>query len=144
MSGVVLRRLDIARVRQSLERYALRLGSRPEVRSVILFGSLARGDYTGTSDADLLIVVDAATEPFVRRGTAYADPFLPVPVDLFVYTADEVEQALDAGAGIVTEAFKTGEVLFERGSRAACRGTPGEDEPMSAPARMARVAPGSG
>lgn len=114
MSRVGFRRLDIRAVRQALQHYALRLGTRPEVRCVILFGSLVRGNYTGTSDADLLIVVDAASEPFLRRGTEYVDPFLPVPVDLFVYTADEVEEALRAGGGLVKQALETGEVLFER------------------------------
>lgn len=113
MSRVGFRSLDIRTVRDALKQYALRLGERPEVRCVILFGSLARGNCTGTSDADLLVVVEAASEPFLRRAVAYADPFLPVPVGLFVYTVDEVREALRSG-GLVKQALETGEVLFER------------------------------
>ena len=56
-SGVVFldRRRVVEEVRQAARRLAV---ERPGVLEVWLFGSLARGDATPRSDADLLIVVD--------------------------------------------------------------------------------------
>ena len=49
--------LDRDELLARLATIATRIRARhPEVREVRLFGSLARGDQTGTSDADLLIV----------------------------------------------------------------------------------------
>ncbi len=45
-----------ARLREVV-RAACALGERPEVLAVVLFGSLARGEATAFSDADLLILL---------------------------------------------------------------------------------------
>lgn len=42
----------------------------PELRKVVLFGSLARGEATPRSDADLLFVVEEAG-PFLERPARY-------------------------------------------------------------------------
>ena len=38
------------------------------------------------SDLDVIVVVAASDEPFVRRAVAFDTAELPVPVDLLVYT----------------------------------------------------------
>lgn len=91
MSEVVFHRLDHDRVMGELTRYAEQeLGARPEVAEVVLIGSLARGDWTARSDADVVVVVDEADERGPFRGPDYAprEP-LTVSVDAFVYTPDE-------------------------------------------------------
>jgi predicted nucleotidyltransferase len=72
---------------------------RPEVVSVRLFGSIARGDQVGTSDADVLIVLRAGTQgdPVDWIRTYYGYFRLPVPVDLLVYGEDQVAGRLNAG-----------------------------------------------
>ena len=78
----------VEEVRQAARRLA---AGRPGVLEVWLFGSLARGDATPRSDADLLIVVDRDD----RRPMDRAPEFLrllkgvPRPVDVIVITADE-------------------------------------------------------
>lgn len=114
MSGPTFRRLELGPVRDALARYARKLGERPGVLCVLLFGSLARGTHTGSSDADLLVVLESSPQAFHLRGADLADPFLPVPADLFVYTADEARQALGVRGSVVRQAFETGQVLFER------------------------------
>ena len=75
------------------------LKERPEVVSVRLFGSIARGDQVGTSDADVLIVLRAGTQgdPIDWIRTYYGYFRLPVPVDLLVYSEDQVAGRLNAG-----------------------------------------------
>lgn len=66
------------------------LAPRPEVREVVLFGSLARGDWSVRSDADVVVVIDESGEPFHRRSGSYMPRgTVGIGVDLFVYTADE-------------------------------------------------------
>ena len=92
MPRVTFHRLDYEGVLERLREVARReLGARPEVREVVLIGSLARGDWSARSDADLVVIVDRSDEPAV----AFRAPdYLPrtsvgVPVDVFVYTPDE-------------------------------------------------------
>ncbi len=92
MSKVVFHRLDYEGVMARLRRFAVdELGARAEVREVILIGSLARGDWSARSDADLLVLVDRSDEPVVPfRARAYLpSTSVGVPVDVFVYTPEE-------------------------------------------------------
>jgi predicted nucleotidyltransferase len=64
----------------------------PEIVSVGLFGSYARGDYGPGSDADVVVLVRCCDEPrWFLRPLEYDTYHLPVGVDLFVYTEAEAE-----------------------------------------------------
>lgn len=57
---------------------------------MVLIGSLARGDWSARSDADIVVLVDGADAPGRSRGPQYAPVEHPgIVVDLFVYTPDE-------------------------------------------------------
>ncbi len=57
---------------------------------MVLIGSLARGDWSARSDADLVIVVDEAHQPARSRSEEYGPAGgIGVAVDLFVYTSEE-------------------------------------------------------
>lgn len=69
-----------------------------EVDEVVLFGSLARGDYGTNSDADILLILSQS--PYKRyfdRIPRYIPAFLDffLPVDVFPYTKDEVKTMLE-------------------------------------------------
>ncbi|HXJ83362.1 MAG TPA: nucleotidyltransferase domain-containing protein [Candidatus Methylomirabilis sp.] len=82
--------------------------SRPGVREVWLFGSLARGDATPRSDADLLIVLDEDR----RRPMDRIPEFLLLlqgagrPTDVLVLTAAEWEAR--EGTGLHREVIGRG------------------------------------
>jgi predicted nucleotidyltransferase len=61
----------------------------PEVLAVGYFGSYARGDWGVGSDVDLVLIVDRTELPWERRAAAWDATDLPVPAELFVYTAEE-------------------------------------------------------
>ena len=100
----------IADLRAMARRAADRI---PQIRRVILFGSLVSGIPTPRSDADVLVEVD---------GSAYADPRdraadmiqamspLPCPVDLFVYTTPELRDL--AQTPLVATALRDGTDLL--------------------------------
>jgi len=62
------------------------------VLGVLLYGSLARGDYAPGSDADLLVVLSDSSEPPANRPPLLPVLGLPICHELLVYTEDELEQ----------------------------------------------------
>ena len=94
MHEVVFHRLDHETAVSEVGRYARdELGTRPEVREVRLIGSLARDDWSARSDADVLVLVDGRPAPGASRSVPYTPTSpLRVPVDVFVYTAEEAER----------------------------------------------------
>jgi predicted nucleotidyltransferase len=94
MSDVVFHRLDRDTIVQRLHDYVeLELTPRPEVNEVVLIGSLARGDWSARSDAEIVVMVDTVRERGPFRGSDYApSTSVGVPVDILVFTPE------DAGA----------------------------------------------
>ncbi len=76
--------------------------------ALILFGSLARGDYHTRSDADVcLILNDAPPTPFVGYDMAAAcDP--SGVVQPLVYGADQFRQMVDQANGLALEVMADG------------------------------------
>jgi predicted nucleotidyltransferase len=112
MSGVVFRRIDRDLVVERLRVWASdELAARADVREAILIGSLARGDWSARSDADVVIVVDRATTPGPFRGPTYLPRrSVGVPVDILVYTSEEVQAWSDRFRAEVSR----GVVLYRR------------------------------
>ncbi len=64
----------------------------PSIVEVWLFGSLARGEETGVSDADLLIVTEGEMENSVERMKPYFSFFsdrMDIGIDMIVATRQE-------------------------------------------------------
>ena len=107
--------LDRAAVLLAVEKAVERLTrDRPEVQRVILFGSLARGDAVPGSDVDLLILIAESDRPFLDRIPRYRPRGVPIGVDVFPYTQEELNQMLAEGNFFAAEAISQGIVLFER------------------------------
>jgi predicted nucleotidyltransferase len=79
---------------------------------VFLIGSLARGDYTAFSDADVVIIVrDDYPKKLPDRISDFIDPTLPVDVEPRVYTLSEFSKMVQNKERIVREIEKYGIVL---------------------------------
>ena len=105
--------LDRSRLMERLNRVVRTLGDRhPEIESIYLFGSLARGDAVPGSDADLLIVVSHGDEPFRDRPTRYHTTGVGVGVDVVVYTREELDALLEADNEFARRAMREGVRLF--------------------------------
>ena len=86
---------------------------------VILFGSRARGDSRTHSDVDLIVV---EAEPFSQERSRYEEmlrlrralrPFA-VPVDVLVYSQEDVDYWRDSLNYVLARALREGKVLYER------------------------------
>lgn len=82
---------------------------------IILFGSYATGRESSGSDIDLLILKDTPERPLERR-MAVERILLDrtVPIDLFVYTPDEVRYLYSIGSPFIEDIMLKGKVLYMR------------------------------
>lgn len=84
-------------------------------RRVILFGSHARGEAGPDSDLDLFVELDP---PLPTRGRSALVKRLfapyPGPMDIVVYSPQEVAYWKQAPASLVATVLREGTVLYER------------------------------
>lgn len=83
---------------QILQRYVRQILDVGQPQAIVLFGSSARGEATGDSDFDLLVVEDTRLPP-TKRALPYRLALQPrdVPVDLRVRTPAEIKRAVSEG-----------------------------------------------
>ena len=94
----VLRWPDQRKVNEAVSSWARRQAAeRPGVVAAGYYGSYARNDWGVGSDVDLIVVVDAAPQPFEGRSAKWDVTGLPVPADLVVYTTGEFRNAAGRG-----------------------------------------------
>ena len=87
---------------------------------IILFGSHALGRARSDSDIYLLIVKQTDRRPVDRRVEAHTLLVdLRIPVDLQVYTPDELRRLYFLGSPFIEEILETGRVLYMRKATAA-------------------------
>ncbi|MBW8049210.1 MAG: nucleotidyltransferase domain-containing protein [Cytophagales bacterium] len=87
------------------------LNYKPE--KIILFGSYADDNPTDGSDLDLLIIKDSNL-PRYKRSTEIRKHLrgITVPMDLIVYTKDEIQKWKDTPLAFVTKILKQGKVIY--------------------------------
>ena len=81
---------------------------------IILFGSLARGHARPESDLDLLVIAQSQEPRYRRSAPLYgilSDIF--IPMDILVYSPEEVEEWSGVRQAFVTTAIREGRVLYE-------------------------------
>jgi predicted nucleotidyltransferase len=82
---------------------------------VILFGSRARGDARSDSDFDVLVIKDSDEPGYRRDAPLYlALAGLNAPVDVMVYTPEEIREWSAVPQAFVTTAVREGKVVYER------------------------------
>jgi uncharacterized protein len=92
---------------ENLKHLARRLmDQHPEIESVWLFGSLARGEAVPGSDADLLILLSASDIPLRDRFVAYLPTEAPIGVEVFPYTQQEIDDAIAGGSTFLAQVLQ--------------------------------------
>jgi len=111
IGSVKLFRLDIEKVMDELRDYAEKRVKEGAI-SIILIGSLARGDYTAFSDADVVILVrdDYVPKSPVERIKEFLDPNLSLELQPRVYTISEIMR-IAPKSKLVREILKHGILL---------------------------------
>ena len=104
-------KLDYDLVLREVKEYAEDLVRRGLAELVVLVGSLARGDYSPFSDADLLIVVREAPKRPPERIAAYINPRLSLDVEPRVLTVEEFLEMARERRKLLEEALFRGVFL---------------------------------
>lgn len=84
---------------------------------IILFGSYATGEPTEDSDLDLMVI--KATDLSRPQRTVQVRKMLygaMIPIDLIVYTPQEIAESKENKFSFVSEVLNTGKTLYERAS----------------------------
>jgi predicted nucleotidyltransferase len=102
-----------------IQEIAARIAKEASPRRIVLFGSCARGEIGRDSDVDLLVVEDELFGPQRSRFEEINRlrrtlRGLAVPVDLLVFSHDEVERWKDTTNHIIRFALREGKTLYER------------------------------
>ncbi|WP_457601036.1 nucleotidyltransferase domain-containing protein [Hydrogenivirga sp.] len=93
LSSPVLRWVPEGEVIRAFSEWAKKIcRERNDVVRVGFFGSYARGDWGVGSDLDVIVVLKHSSLPFWKRAIEFDTTALPVPVDLFVYTTEEINR----------------------------------------------------
>lgn len=80
--------------------------------SAVLFGSRARGDNLTSSDVDLLLVVENPDKNFVERLQIFSALWgHKTPLEVFVYTPDEVREMFVRGSITLYDALNEGVLI---------------------------------
>jgi predicted nucleotidyltransferase len=82
---------------------------------IILFGSYAYGQPNQYSDLDILVIMPS-DKPRWQRSSLIREALrgLFIPMDIVVYTPEEVEEWSDVTLAFVTTAMRKGKVLYEK------------------------------
>jgi len=110
-AGIRFLKIDYDEIINYLKDYAkdaLRKGG----KLIILYGSLARGDYTATSDADILIISDKFKDVrMIDRVLDFIDPRSPIDIEPKVLTTEEFKTLIKKKDRFALEVLREGVVL---------------------------------
>lgn len=100
---------------RELERIVAQISQNYSPQKIILFGSLATGEAAEAHDIDLLIIKDTDKDPWQRTREVNRLFDHSAPVDLLVYTPEEINTRMKLNDFFIDEVLKHGRVLYERG-----------------------------
>lgn len=101
--GERARRIDTAR------RFASAIPASADVQAVVVFGSVARGDFNAWSDIDVLVLANAVPDTYLERVAAVGMP--PPGVQAVVWTTAEWHTARRKENRVAIEAASRGVIL---------------------------------
>jgi hypothetical protein len=110
--GVKFLKINFNEVLEELKRYAAVKGRTHGAKAIILAGSLAKGTYTGTSDADVLIIADEIPRKSLDRYRLFSDSSLSIDIEPRIYTSREFLSKVEQGDHFAIEALEKGIALF--------------------------------
>ncbi len=106
-------KIDYDEVIRKLRDYAKSKAKAHEgVKAIVLTGSLAKGNYTGCSDADILIIADNLPAQVLERYALFAEADLPVDAEPRAYTPEEFLSMVRQGDHFAIETLKVGISLY--------------------------------
>lgn len=98
-----------------LEQVTRTIVERFHPKRIVLFGSHARGDAGSDSDLDVFIEMETSRRPPERAiEVSAAFGLRPWPLDVVVYTPEEVQRLRGVSGTLLSVIEKEGKVLYEQ------------------------------
>ena len=98
-----------------IQEMVLRIVAVADPEKVVIFGSRARGDDDPESDVDLLVIQETDLPRPKRSVPLYAAlRDYPFPIDVVVYSPEEVEEFKNLPLSFIQTALREGRVLYEK------------------------------
>jgi len=104
--------LSKEKVEKVLSAYLSKLQKKYNLKLAVLFGSYAKGAYSFGSDIDVLIVASDLPKDLSKRFSALLDLELPIEVQTFGYTIEELTKMLKEEHPLIIEILKHGKILY--------------------------------
>jgi len=101
-------KINFDEILRRLSEYAKSKAVTPEVRAIVLTGSLAKGSYTGTSDADILVIADDLPSRVLERYALFSEPRMPIDLEPRVYTTEEFINKIRQGDHFALQSLEIG------------------------------------
>lgn len=109
-------RINSEEIIAKLKEWAKGFSKNKNVVAVVLFGSLAKGEATPASDADILILLKESKLRFDERIPQFIPTGVGISVEVFPYTLEEFRSLLDNKSPLAEEVSKNGIVLYSVGN----------------------------
>jgi predicted nucleotidyltransferase len=74
-------KINFDEILSKLREYAHRKAKEQKAKAIVLAGSFARGNYTGSSDADILVIADDVPTNVLERYALFSDPEFPIDLE---------------------------------------------------------------
>lgn len=104
-------KLDYEKVMKELKEYSKKIIAKG-AKTIILIGSLAKGNYTAFSDADILIISDKVPKNPIERIKDFIDPTLSIDIQPRIYTTEEFLKMAKNKRRIIKEVLENGKLLM--------------------------------
>jgi hypothetical protein len=101
-------KINFDEILSKLREYAHRKAKEQHARAIVLAGSFARGSYTGSSDADILVIADNVPANVLERYALFSDPEFPIDLEPRVYTTKEFVNMIRQGNRFALESLELG------------------------------------
>ena len=99
--------------RAYLRRMCRRIAETFQPEKIILFGSYAYGKPTMESDVDLVVVMSYEGGRFTQAHKITYQLGLALPLDLLVYTPEQLRYRLEIGDRFIREIVEQGKVMYD-------------------------------
>ncbi len=103
--------------RAEVKRFVQRVITFLKPNTIILYGSMARGDYGVGSDIDILVIAENLPDNFDRRLRMMAElNDTTAPIECLAYTPEEFEEMLERMHPTALYALDDGIIIYDNGT----------------------------
>ena len=99
---------------KEMERIVSQISHNYSPEKIILFGSLATGDAAAARDIDLLVIKETDKNPWQRTREVNRLFDHTAPVDLLVYTPEEIKARIEMNDFFILDIMEHSRVVYER------------------------------